>query len=80
MNKDQIEIILPDDFHNHFRDGEVLKGTVYHAMKRFGRCIAMPNTVPPIRNKIDAHKYFLSIYECSKGKKYVSTINDTIFN
>ena len=61
MNTNQIEIIMPDDFHNHFRDGEVLKGTVYHAMKRFGRCIAMPNTVPPIRNKTEAHRYFLRI-------------------
>lgn len=59
----ELEIILPDDFHHHFRDNDFLKDTVYHAMKRFRRCIAMPNTLPPIRNKIDAHNYFIRIMQ-----------------
>ena len=59
----EIEIILPDDFHHHFRDNEFLNDTVYHAMKQFGKCIAMPNTIPPVRNIEDAHKYFLRIAE-----------------
>ena len=63
MNNDELEIILPDDFHHHFRDNEFLNDTVYHAMKRFGRCIVMPNTIPPIRNKLDADNYFKRITE-----------------
>lgn len=63
MNSKEIEIIIPDDFHHHFRDNEYLFTTVYHAMQRFNRVIAMPNTVPPIRNKIDAHNYFIRIME-----------------
>ena len=61
MTSKEIEIILPDDFHHHFRDNEYLNTTVYFAKQRFGRCIAMPNTVPPIRNKNDAEKYYSRI-------------------
>tara|TARA_X000000950_G_scaffold287702_1_gene401142 strand:- start:867 stop:1571 length:705 start_codon:yes stop_codon:yes gene_type:complete len=53
----EIEIILPDDFHHHLRDGNYLETTVHYASQRFGRCIVMPNTVTPIRNKVDAEKY-----------------------
>eukprot|EP01065_Artemidia_motanka_P033913 TRINITY_DN40976_c0_g1_i1.p1 TRINITY_DN40976_c0_g1~~TRINITY_DN40976_c0_g1_i1.p1 ORF type:complete len:363 (+),score=118.26 TRINITY_DN40976_c0_g1_i1:58-1146(+) len=38
----------PDDFHHHFRDGPALRHTVAHAASTFGRCIAMPNLVPPV--------------------------------
>ena len=60
-NVQEIEIILPDDFHHHFRDNEYLKTTVHYASQRFGKCIVMPNTVPPIRNKIDAENYLKNI-------------------
>lgn len=53
----EIDIILPDDFHHHFRDGSSLHDTVYHAVNRFGRCIAMPNIIPPVRTNIDALAY-----------------------
>ena len=61
VNNEEIEIILPDDFHHHFRDNEYLETTVHYASQRFGRCIVMPNTVPPIRNKLDANKYLSRI-------------------
>jgi dihydroorotase len=73
-NSKEIEIILPDDFHHHFRDNNFLDTTVYFAMQRFGRCIAMPNTVPPIRNKDDAENYL------SRIMKYVNkNKNNTSF-
>ena len=62
----EIEILLPDDFHHHFRDNKYLDTTVFYAMQRFGRCIAMPNTVPPIRNKNDAENYLSRIRESIK--------------
>ena len=34
---------MPDDFHHHFRDGEVCADVLRHASVRFGRAIAMPN-------------------------------------
>ena len=61
--KEELEIIIPDDFHHHFRDNEYLIYTVYHSMQRFNRVLAMPNTNPPIKNKIDAHNYFIRIME-----------------
>ena len=68
-NKTEIEIIIPDDFHHHFRDDDILDDTVHHAMNRFSRCIAMPNTVPPIENKTQAHNYFLKIMKaCIKNQ------------
>ncbi len=54
---DEIDIIIPDDFHHHFRDGEFLKDVVKHVSNRFGRAIAMPNTIPPIRTTHDAISY-----------------------
>ena len=59
----ELEIIIPDDFHHHLRDDDYLIDTVYHAMQRFNRIVVMPNTVPPIKNKIDAHNYFIRIME-----------------
>jgi len=64
--EENIDIILPDDFHHHFRDNDYLNTTVYYAMQRFGRCIAMPNTIPPIRNKEDADNYLKRILNISK--------------
>ena len=57
----EIEIIKPDDFHHHFRDGETLKDVVKHLSYRFGRAIAMPNTKPPIRTTNDALSYYKRI-------------------
>ncbi len=65
----EIEIILPDDFHHHFRDNQYLETTVHYASQRFGRCIVMPNTDPPIRNKKDAENYLSRIMEVYSKKK-----------
>ena len=54
----EIEIILPNDFHHHFRDGEVLQHIVPFAAERFGNVIAMPNIKPPIKNYLDAELYY----------------------
>mmetsp|Transcript_3617 Transcript_3617/g.9700 ORF Transcript_3617/g.9700 Transcript_3617/m.9700 type:complete len:369 (-) Transcript_3617:102-1208(-) len=45
----RIILTLPDDLHHHFRDGpDRISAVVRHASERFGRCIAMPNLVPPV--------------------------------
>ena len=69
----EIEIILPDDFHHHFRDNLYLETTVFYASQRFGRCIVMPNTVPPIRNKKEAEDYQ------SRIMKYYPKNNENTF-
>ena len=53
----EIEIIKPDDWHIHFRDGEFLKTVVPETSKHFARGIIMPNLVPPILNQKDAIDY-----------------------
>lgn len=53
----QIEIIKPDDWHVHFRDGEILNAVVPETTRHFARSIIMPNLTPPILNGKDALRY-----------------------
>ena len=54
---EEIEIIKPDDWHIHFRDGEFLNKVVPETSKHFARGIIMPNLVPPILNQKNAIDY-----------------------
>jgi dihydroorotase len=47
----------PDDWHVHFRDGEILKQVVPYTARQFGRAIVMPNLVPPVTTARDAAAY-----------------------
>lgn len=44
----KITIHRPDDWHLHFRDGDMLGETVPATARCFQRAIAMPNLVPPV--------------------------------
>ncbi|QDE30008.1 dihydroorotase [Shewanella polaris] len=44
----QITLTTPDDWHLHFRDGDMLNETVPATARLFKRAIAMPNLVPPV--------------------------------
>lgn len=55
--KDTIELLQPNDFHHHFRDGDVLPDVVRIASQSFGKIVVMPNTIPPITNVKQAIKY-----------------------
>lgn len=54
---ESIEILAPDDFHHHLRDGDVLSHVLPHVVKQFTRVVIMPNLVPPIKNHRDAVAY-----------------------
>ena len=43
-----IRIPMPDDWHVHLRDEQMLPLTLGHARRQFGRVLAMPNLVPPL--------------------------------
>jgi len=58
-----ITITQPDDWHVHFRDGDVLLDTVPFHAKRFGRAIVMPNLTPPVATTDDALDYRSRIKE-----------------
>ncbi len=55
MNR--LTIIRPDDWHVHFRDGEMLALAVPDTARRFGRAVAMPNLMPPIATTDQALAY-----------------------
>lgn len=44
----EITLVTPDDWHLHFRDGDMLKETVPATARCFARAIVMPNLVPPV--------------------------------
>ena len=44
----QIQLIQPDDWHLHVRDGEVMKDVLADTARQFARAIIMPNLKPPV--------------------------------
>ena len=44
----QFELIQPDDWHLHIRDGEVMKDVLADTARQFARAIIMPNLKPPV--------------------------------
>lgn len=45
---DTLTIRRPDDWHLHFRDGDVMRGVVPYTARQFSRAIVMPNLSPPV--------------------------------
>ena len=52
-----LDLIAPDDWHIHLRDGDALATTVPHAARQFARAIVMPNLKPPVTNAAQAREY-----------------------
>ncbi len=53
----QIELIQPDDWHLHIRDGEVMKDVLADTARQFARAIIMPNLKPPVTTVDLANAY-----------------------
>ncbi|WP_144391439.1 dihydroorotase [Pleionea sediminis] len=53
----ELTITQPDDWHLHFRDGDILKETVKATARCFARAIVMPNLVPPVTTANMALEY-----------------------
>ncbi len=62
-----IEIIKPDDWHVHFREGKLLKPLVQETSKIFNRSIVMPNLIHPIQTEKSALSYREKILEHVKN-------------
>ena len=43
-----LTIRRPDDWHLHFRDGDMMRGVVPFTARQFARAIVMPNLTPPV--------------------------------
>jgi dihydroorotase len=53
----QIELIQPDDWHLHIRDGEVMRDVLVDTARQFARAIIMPNLKPPVTTVDLANAY-----------------------
>jgi dihydroorotase len=60
---DSLEILRPDDWHLHLRDGAALRAVLPDSARRFARAIVMPNLQPPVRTVDDAQAYRERILE-----------------
>ncbi|HUG46605.1 MAG TPA: dihydroorotase [Sphingomicrobium sp.] len=60
-----LTIRRPDDWHVHFRDGEMLDLVVPFTARQFARAIVMPNLVPPITTIVAANAYRERIIEAA---------------
>jgi dihydroorotase len=54
---DTITIRRPDDWHLHFRDGDIMRGVVPYTARQFSRAIVMPNLSPPVTSVEAAAAY-----------------------
>ena len=45
---DRLTIRRPDDWHLHFRDGDIMREVVPYTARQFARAIVMPNLTPPV--------------------------------
>lgn len=52
-----IKFVIPDDWHLHVRDGEMLYGVIPYSARAFERAIIMPNLVPPVTTTAQAVDY-----------------------
>lgn len=69
---------LADDFHVHLRQGELME-TVAPLVKAggVGRCLVMPNTVPPILSTADAVRYRDELVSVSDDVEYLPVLSLT---
>ena len=54
---ESLTIRRPDDWHLHFRDGDIMRGVVPHTARQFARAIVMPNLSPPVTTAAAAAAY-----------------------
>ncbi len=57
MPADKITIPVPDDWHLHLRDGDLLAAVLPATVRDFGRALVMPNLKPPVTTAAAAAAY-----------------------
>ena len=65
-----LEIIKPDDWHVHFREGDFIKSLVPETSKLYNRVIVMPNLSNPITSIAQIKKYKKEILNNSVNKNF----------
>ena len=62
-----LSITRPDDWHVHFRDGNVLKHTAIATATHFARALVMPNLQPPVTSVAKVLAYREQIIKATAG-------------
>ena len=65
-----LRIRKPDDWHVHFRDGDIMKAVAPFTAAQFGRAIVMPNLVPPVTTAKQASQYRERIQAAVKPHRF----------
>lgn len=63
----QIDILLPDDFHVHLRQGPHMATYAKRSAAHFGRILAMPNVIPPLNTAELLKDYIDSVNKALEG-------------
>mgnify|MGYP001479083361 CR=1 FL=1 len=63
MEKKYIDILTPDDWHVHLREGEMLSCVLPFTYKNFSTALVMPNLDKPVTNitQADTYQYVISV-------------------
>jgi len=61
----ELDIVRPDDWHLHLRDGAVMRSVAPFTSAVFGRAIVMPNLQPPVRTAEEAAAYRRRVQDCT---------------
>ena len=64
---ERIEIVRPDDWHVHLRDGAMLAAVASYTARQFARAIVMPNLSPPVTDVAAAAAYRDRILDATRG-------------
>ena len=78
MEKIFLDILRPDDWHVHLREGEMLSSVLPFTYENFGSALIMPNLDTPITNISLADNYYDEICkQIPKGTEF--TPNMTLY-
>lgn len=66
----EFTIRKPDDWHVHFRDGDILEQVAGFTAAHFARAIIMPNLVPPVTTTAQAVAYRERILACLRDYRF----------
>ncbi len=64
---DSLNIIRPDDWHAHFREGEMMRFVLPHTTRVFARAIAMPNLTVPLTDATLCSRYRADLAAAADG-------------
>ncbi|HUJ85382.1 MAG TPA: dihydroorotase [Burkholderiales bacterium] len=64
---DRLELLRPDDWHLHLRDGAAMASVLPDSARRFARAIVMPNLKPAVRTTQQALEYRARILAALPG-------------